>query len=110
MLLQINKEGNMGIGQEIKKNRKEFSKTFNDNRFKSQDNILKNEKGQFNSLFSITQNKNRNILSTTSLEETKLYSASKNYYSSNNNPWNKTFKISRNAKNNSFKKIRIKLN
>ena len=105
MLLQINNEENLGISQDIKKNRKEINKTFNDNRFKSQDDLLKNEKGQLNSLYSNTQNKNRNILSTTTLEETKLNSTSKNFYSNNNNLMYRTFKSNRNAKNNSFKKI-----
>ena len=106
MLLQINNEENNGITQEIKKNKKEFSKTFNENKNKSQIDLLpKENKFRLKSQFSSTKNINKNALSTTALEESKLNNTSKNFFSNNNLPMTKTFKSSRNAKANTFKKI-----
>ena len=106
MLLQINDKENIGITQEIKKNKKEFSKTFNESKNKSQNYLIpKENKFRLKSQFSSTKNINKNALSTTAIEESKMNNISKNFFNNNNLPMSKTFKGSRNAKTNTFKKI-----
>ena len=69
------------------------------------DLLPKENKFRLKSHFSSTKNINKNALSTTALEESKLNNTSKNFFSNNNLPMTKTFKSSRNAKANTFKKI-----
>ena len=106
MLLQINSGENIGITQEIKKNKKEFNKTFNESKNKSQNDLMpKENKTRFKFHFLSTKNINKNTLSTTAIEESKLNNTSKNFFINNNLPMFKTFKGSRNAKVNTFKKM-----
>ena len=105
LLLQINNEEKIGMSQEIK-NKKEFSKTYNEKKFKAQDDLLNKEnKAQLNTQLSSTKNVNKNFLSTSAVEETKLNSTSKNFYINNNMPMFQTLKLSRNSKNNTLKKL-----
>ena len=105
LLLQINNEEKIGMSQEIK-NKKEFSKTYNEKKFKAQDDLLNKEnKAQLNTQLSSTKNVNKNFLSTSAVEETKLNSTSKNFYINNNMPMFHTLKPSRNSKNNTLKKL-----
>ena len=105
LLLQINNEEKIGMSQEIK-NKKEFSKTYNEKKFKAQDDLLNKEnKAQLNTQLSSTKNVNKNFLSTSAVEETKLNSTSKNFYINNNMPMFQALKLSRNSKNNTLKKL-----
>ena len=100
LLYQLNNEEISFIKNDIKKNKKE--KMYNI-RYKGDEDLSHNEnKRQFNSILSNTH-KNKNMLSTTSMEETKYNTTAKNFF--NNISMNKSYKSSRNLNYNSFKKI-----
>mgnify|MGYP006916099589 FL=1 len=103
LLYQLNNEEISFIKNDIKKNKKE--KMYNI-RYKGDEELSHNEnKRQFNSILSNTH-KNKNMLSTTSMEETKYNTTAKNFF--NNISMNKSYKSSRNLNYDSFKKIRGK--
>ena len=103
LLYQINNEEISIIKNGIKKNKKENMYNM---RYKSDEDLShKENKRQFNPILSNTKN-NKNLLSTTSMEETKYNTTAKNFF--NNISMNKTFKTSRNVNHNSFKKIKGK--
>ena len=100
LLYQLNNEEISFIKNDTKKNKKE--KMYNI-RYKGDEDLSHNEnKRQFNSILSNTH-KNKNMLSTTSMEETKYNTTAKNFF--NNISMNKSYKSSRNLNYNSFKKI-----
>lgn len=103
LLYQLNNEEISFIKNDTKKNKKE--KMYNI-RYKGDEELSHNEnKRQFNSILSNTH-KNKNMLSTTSMEETKYNTTAKNFF--NNISMNKSYKSSRNLNYDSFKKIRGK--
>ena len=103
LLYQLNNEEISFIKNDTKKNKKE--KMYNI-RYKGDEDLSHNEnKRQFNSILSNTH-KNKNMLSTTSMEETKYNTTAKNFF--NNISMNKSYKSSRNLNYDSFKKIRGK--
>ena len=103
LLYQLNNEEISFIKNDTKKNKKE--KMYNI-RYKGDEDLSHNEnKRQFNSILSNTH-KNKNMLSTTSMEETKYNTTAKNFF--NNISMNKSYKSSRNLNYDSFKKIKGK--
>ena len=103
LLYQLYNEEISFIKNETKKNKKENIYNI---RYKGDEDLPhKGNKRQFNSILSNTQN-NKNMLSTTSMEETKYNTTAKNFF--NTMSMNKTHKSSRNNNNNSFKKTKGK--
>ena len=94
----MNNEENMMIKNEVKR-----YKNNEENKYISDEDIkLKEGKGPLNSIFSNTNYKN--MLSTTSIDETKFMRTTKNVV--NNSTMNKTHKSSRNTRHYSTRRIK----
>ena len=98
LLLLMNNEENMMIKNEVKR-----YKNNEENKYISDEDIkLKEGKGPLNSIFSNTNYKN--MLSTTSIDETKFMRTTKNVV--NNSTMSKTHKSSRNTRHYSTRRIK----